>query len=330
MNNKLLIISFILILLSSCTQKASDENNNEAKPAEYALVIHGGAGNVTPERIPPEKEAEYRAVLQQALDLGSEWLKNDSPSVAVVEAVIQIMENSPLFNAGKGAVFNAEGKIEHDASIMDGSNMKAGAVASVNTIKNPISAARLVMEKSPHVMMVREGAIQFARENKLEMVDSSYFFTQERYNDLLRLQGKIEKYGTVGCVALDKQGNIAAGTSTGGMTNKKYGRVGDAPIIGAGTYANNATCGVSCTGHGEFFIRYNVAADVSARMKYANHSLQKASDDVINELLQKEGMGGLIALDKSGNINMPFNTAGMFRGYAKANGENKVLLFKDK
>jgi beta-aspartyl-peptidase (threonine type) len=330
MIKKQLLAMFILLFISGCTNKTSEEKQNNAKPAEYALVIHGGAGNVTPERIPPEKEAEYRAVLQQALNLGSEWLKNDSPSVAVVEAVIQLMENSPLFNAGKGAVFNAEGKIEHDASIMDGNQMKAGAVASVNTIKNPISAARLVMEKSPHVMMVREGAIQFARENGLEIVDSSYFFTQERYNDLLRLQGKIEKYGTVGCVALDKKGNIAAGTSTGGMSNKKYGRVGDAPIIGAGTYASNATCGVSCTGHGEFFIRYNVAADVSARMKYGNQSLQKASEDIINELFQKEGMGGLIALDKLGNISMPFNTDGMFRGYAKANGENKVLLFKEK
>jgi len=322
---------FLLMIVSSC--KSPEPQTNEIatqSPAQFALVIHGGAGNVTPERIPAEKEAGYRAVLQEALDLGSLWLKNDSSAVAVVEAVIQILENSPLFNAGKGAVFNADGKIEHDASIMDGSNMKAGAVASVNTIKNPISAARAVMEKSPHVMMVREGAIQFARESGLEMVDSSYFFTQDRYNDLLRLQGKIEKYGTVGCVALDKKGNIAAGTSTGGMTNKKYGRVGDAPIIGAGTYANNATCGVSCTGHGEFFIRYNVAADVSARMKYAGQSLEQASSGVINELLQKEGMGGLIALDKSGNISMPFNTAGMFRGYAKANGENKVLLFKDK
>ncbi len=330
MIKKQLLAMFILLFISGCTNKTSEEKQNDAKPAEYALVIHGGAGNVTPERIPPEKEAEYRAVLQQALNLGSEWLKNDSPSVAVVEAVIQLMENSPLFNAGKGAVFNAEGKIEHDASIMDGNQMKAGAVASVNTIKNPISAARLVMEKSPHVMMVREGAIQFARENGLEIVDSSYFFTQERYNDLLRLQGKIEKYGTVGCVALDKKGNIAAGTSTGGMSNKKYGRIGDAPIIGAGTYASNATCGVSCTGHGEFFIRYNVAADVSARMKYGNQSLQKASEDIINELFQKEGMGGLIALDKLGNISMPFNTDGMFRGYTKANGENKVLLFKEK
>ena len=329
---KLVSLLVILVFLVACNNTPKENTSiqlSEEKP-EYALVIHGGAGNVTPERIGPEKEKEYRAKLQEALDLGIDLLKKDSSAVAVVEAVIHVLENSPLFNAGKGAVFNSQGQNEMDASIMEGKTLNAGAVASVSRIKNPISAARLVLDKSPHVLLVREGAIQFAKENGMEMVDSNYFFTQERWESLQKLQGKVEKYGTVGCVALDRQGNIAAGTSTGGMTNKKYGRVGDSPIIGAGTYANNATCGVSCTGHGEFFMRYNVAYDVSARMKYAHQSLNEAAEGIINELALIKGSGGLIALDGKGNICMPFNTNGMFRGFAKSTGENKVLVFKDK
>jgi beta-aspartyl-peptidase (threonine type) len=326
---KLFILLFSLALFAYCKPELTNDQTAD-KTMEYAIVIHGGAGNVTPERIPPEKESLYRAKLQEALDLGTTMLKNDSSSVSVVEAVIKILEDSPLFNAGKGAVFAANGRNEMDASIMDGKTLMAGAVASVGTIKNPISAARLVMEKSPHVMMVGAGAEQFATEQGLTIVDSSYFFTQERWDELQKQKESAEKHGTVGCVVLDKQGNIAAGTSTGGMTNKKYGRVGDSPIIGAGTYANNATCGISCTGHGEYFIRYTVASDVSARMKYAHEPLKQAANEIIDELAQVEGSGGLIALDAKGNIAMPFNSAGMFRAYAKANGETKLLLFKDK
>ncbi len=322
-----LFISLTLFLFSCQTKQKTPEK--KVKSA-YAIVIHGGAGNITRQRVTPEKEKMYKAKLQEALNLGVKMLEADSPAVAVVENVIKVLEDSPLFNAGKGAVFTADGKNEMDASIMDGKTHNAGAVASVNGIKNPISAARLVMEKSPHVLLVKEGALQFARENGLQMVDSSYFYTKERWESLQRLKGKIDKHGTVGCVVLDKSGNLAAGTSTGGMTNKKYGRVGDSPIIGAGTYADNSTCAVSCTGHGEYFIRYTVAADVAARMRYAKESLQTASNYIINQELKNiSAEGGLIAVDKSGNIAMPFNTNGMFRAFAKAGQEGKVLIFKE-
>jgi len=242
-----------------------------------------------------------------------------------------------LFNAGKGAVFNADGINELDASIMDGKNLNAGAVAGVTTIKNPINAARLVMEKSGHVMLIKEGAEKFARENGIEMVDPSWFFSQNRWDALQeakkreqqKLEDNTKKGGTVGCVALDKQGNLAAGTSTGGMTNKKYGRVGDSPIIGAGTYANNESCAVSATGHGEFFIRNVVAYDISARMLYHNEKVEQAATDIINNKLKLQGgNGGVIALDKNGNIAMPFNTTGMFRGFYKSGGKPEIAIFR--
>ena len=269
---------------------------------------------------------------------GFSVLDSGGKSVDAVIAAIEIMENSPLFNAGKGAVFTHDERNELDASIMDGSNLMAGAVAGVTTIKNPIAAAYAVMTKSNHVMLVGRGAEQFAEEQGLEIVPPSYFFDSIRYQQLLRLKGNEntsavgteQKFGTVGCVALDSHGNLAAGTSTGGMSNKKYGRVGDSPIIGAGTYANNLTCAVSATGWGEFFIRLNVAHDVHALMEYARLSVREAGDLVVLKKLPRlGGDGGIIALDRQGNFTMPFCTAGMYRGYITKKGEGKVFIYKD-
>ena len=309
-------------------------NAQNAKP-EYALVIHGGAGSIVKGNLSAEDEKAYISKMTEALNVGDSILKNNGSAVDAVEAVISILEDSPLFNAGKGAVFTNEGKNELDASIMEGKNHNAGAVAGVTTIKNPIKAAKLVMTTSKHVFMAREGAEKFAESKGLEIVDTSYFFTQKKYDYLMKVkkrekEKKLDKHGTVGCVALDKKGNIAAGTSTGGMTNKMYGRIGDSPVIGAGTYADNQTCGVSATGHGEHFIRNVVAYDIAARMKYLNETLEKSANYIINDKLKKlNANGGVIALDKNGNIAMPFNTSGMFRGYKKSNGKTVVLLYKD-
>jgi len=298
----------------------------------HALVIHGGAGNFTKEDIGTENEKEYTAKLNEALNAGDSILKNGGTALEAVEKVIMILEDSPLFNAGKGAVFTSKGTNELDASIMDGKTLKAGAVAGVGDIKNPICAAKEVMLNSEHVLLTGKGASEFAKKQGLEIVDSSYFFTQERWDSYLKIKNKekeLDKKGTVGCVALDKNGNLAAGTSTGGMTNKKYGRVGDSPIIGAGTYADNQSCGVSCTGHGEYFIRYAVAFDINALMKYKNMSLKDAAAEVVsNKLVKAGGEGGIIAIDKNGNVVMEFNTTGMFRGYVDMNGKKEILLFK--
>jgi beta-aspartyl-peptidase (threonine type) len=255
-----------------------------------------------------------------------------------IQAAIIYMEDSPLFNAGKGAVFTADEKNALDASIMDGETQNAGAVAGVERIKNPIIAARAVMEKSSHVMLAEEGAEEFALGQGIEMVDPQYFFTQRRFDALNRVKEKEkeeapiaeeDKHGTVGAVALDKFGNLAAGTSTGGMTNKKYGRIGDAPIIGAGTYADNASCAVSSTGHGEYFIRYAVAHDIAARMEYKGISLQEAADEVVmDKLVEKGGSGGIISVDKLGNVALVFNSEGMYRGYATPNGR-EVAIYDD-
>ena len=289
----------------------------------YGLVIHGGAGTITREKMSPEKEAEYRGKITEALTVGYEILEKGNSSLDAVEAVVRIMEDSPLFNAGKGAVFTNAGTNELDASIMDGSTLQAGAVAGVKTVKNPISAARKVMEKTWHVMLSGDGADHFAAEQGLEIVDNNYFYTERRWNALKKAQEE-EKHGTVGCVALDKKGNIAAGTSTGGLTNKRWGRVGDTPIIGAGTYANNETCGVSGTGQGEYFIRGNIAYDVSALMIYRSLAVNDAAGQVIDKLSGRGGRGGLIAMDKNGNIAMSFNTEGMYRGY-RVNGSESVI-----
>jgi L-asparaginase / beta-aspartyl-peptidase len=319
----IVLISLVILCLSGCKNVSS----NSLTP-DYVIVIHGGAGNASNRDLNEEQQEEYKAKLSEALSIGEEILKNGGTCIEAIEKTINFLEDCPLFNAGKGAVFTHDGKNELDASIMQGWDLNAGSVAGVGDIKNPISAAIKVMTNSEHVMMSGEGASEFAKLQNLEIVDSSYFFTEKRWESLQNIL-KAKKHGTVGCVALDKYGNLAAGTSTGGMTNKKFGRIGDAPIIGAGTYANNNTCAVSATGHGEFFIRYTVAHDISALMEYKNLSLQEASDEVINKkLLEVGGTGGIIAVDKEGNISMTFNTNMMFRAYAKSTGEKGVAIFK--
>lgn len=328
------IIFGICFFLIANYCNAQDETDSVVL-SKYFVVIHGGAGNITKTNL--SDSSLYIEKLKEVLKKASDTLAKGGNSLDAVEVAIRIMEDSPLFNAGKGAVFNDEGRNELDASIMDGKTLKAGAVAGVTTIKNPITAARNVMEKSKHVMLIGKGAEKFAKDQGLEIVDPSYFFDQKRWDLYLKLKGKSEKkitgsdsiHGTVGVVALDKYGNLAAGTSTGGLSNKKYGRVGDSPIIGAGTYANNNTCAVSCTGTGEYFIRNVVAYDMSALMEYKNYTVQQAAEYIINEKLKSQGGdGGLIALDKSGNFTMTFNTEGMFRGYVNSDGDVKVFLFK--
>lgn len=341
---KNLIVFLIPLLAWNCqprtaSDRVADSGSGAASPAEYAIVIHGGAGTILRENLSPEKEQEIRVALNAALDIGEGILKAGGSSMDAVEQTIIYLEDSPWFNAGKGAVFTAEGKNELDASFMDGATRNAGAVGGLTNVKNPIRAARAVMEKSEHVLLVGKGAEQFAILQGLDTVPPAYFFTQSRWDGLQRAkasenqtEGSLpsaasQKFGTVGCVALDKAGNIAAGTSTGGMTNKRYNRIGDAPLIGAGTYANNAACGVSCTGHGEYFIRYAVAYDLNALMEYKGMGLQEAASFIIHEKLKTAGGGGgLIALDKYGNVAMPFNTPGMYRGYARP-GERQVGVY---
>lgn len=302
-----------------------------AQNQKYGLAIHGGAGTILKKNMPPEKEAAYIEKLNEALSAGYKILEVGGTSLDAVNAAINIMEDSPLFNAGKGAVLTEKGEAELDASIMEGKSLMAGSVAGVKHIKNPINLARLVMEKSTHVMMIGDGAEEFAKQNNYELVDNKYFITEERWQQYLKIkEAQDKKHGTVGCVALDKNGNLAAGTSTGGMMMKKFGRVGDAPIIGAGTYANNNTCAVSATGHGEYFIRLGVAKDISSLMEYKNYSLDQASNEVINnKLTMLGGTGGVIAIDKNGNVAMPFNTEGMFRGYIINGSAPIVKIYKD-
>ena len=336
----------ILMALSAafCSKDPSGASSvtagEESKKADYAIVIHGGAGTILPENMTGEQEAAYRAALNTALDIGEEVLKAGGSSRDAVEQAIVFMEDSPLFNAGKGAVFTSDGQNELDASIMDGATRDAGAVGGLHHIKNPIRAARAVLEHSKHVLLTGDGAEMFSVEQGVDTVPAEYFYTDSRWKALERSRAAEAqktgallpadyKFGTVGCVALDQSGNITAGTSTGGMTNKRYGRFGDVPVIGAGTYADNATCGVSCTGHGEYFIRYAVGHDMTALMAYKGLSLEAAGEHIIHEKLKAAGGGGgLIALDKNGNITMPFNTPGMYRGYARP-GEREVGLFGD-
>jgi len=302
--------------------------------SNYALVIHGGAGVLSKEKMEPELQQAYKNKLDEALTLGENMLKDGASATDVVTKVINIMEDSPLFNAGKGAVFTHDGKNELDASIMEGKSMNAGAVAGVRNIKNPINAARAVMENSEHVLLSGEGASEFARQQGLEIVPQIYFYTESRYQSLQRLLKKERKretkdnIGTVGCVVLDTNGNLCAGTSTGGMTNKKFGRIGDSPLIGAGTYANNKTCAVSCTGHGEYYIRLGFARDISALMEYKNMGIQEACREEIRKLSEMNGTGGVIGIDTRGNIAMEFNTSGMFRGYATSAGEKEIAIFE--
>tara|TARA_B100000809_G_scaffold118189_1_gene116524 strand:+ start:209 stop:1168 length:960 start_codon:yes stop_codon:yes gene_type:complete len=318
---KRLISISIIFFLFSCAEKAEQS---------YGLVIHGGAGTITRENMSTEKEAEYISKLTAALKTGYAILENGGSGLDAVEATIKVMEDSPLFNAGKGAVFTGAGTNELDASIMDGATLQGGAVAGVKTVKNPISAARKVMEKTWHVLLAGEGADAFAKEQGLDIVDNSYFHTEHRFKSLIKAKEKeMEKHGTVGCVALDKKGNLAAGTSTGGLTNKRWGRVGDSPIIGAGTYASNETCAVSATGQGEYFIRGSVAFDIAAQMDYEKKSVQTAAQAVIDKLTERGGTGGVIVMDSKGNIAMSFNTEGMYRGFYLNDGELTVKIYKD-
>lgn len=316
MNTKLV---FLLLALGAMSCDAQS-------PPEYAIAIHGGAGTILKENMTPELDSAYRKALHDALDIGEEVLRAGGSAMDAVEKTIIFLEDNPLFNAGKGAVLTYDGIAELDASFMDGATQKAGAVGGLHVIKNPIRAARAVMERSPHVLLTGKGAEQFALEQGLDSVPNDYFITERRLKSwqASHKTGAVEQerpasayFGTVGCVALDKAGNLAAGTSTGGMQDKRYNRFGDSPIIGAGTYADNGSCAVSCTGHGEYFIRYAVAYDVCARMTYLGEDVETAAGKAIQDLLKKGGTGGLIALDRKGRIALPFNTPGMYRGYAR-------------
>ena len=315
---------------------------------KYVVVIHGGAGTILKKDMSPELEEQYRAKLKEALTQSYQKIKEGKSSLLAVEAAIVVMEDSPLFNAGKGAVFTSDGRNELDASIMYGKDKSAGAVAGLTVVKNPIKAAIAVMQKSEHVMMIGKGAEQFAKKEGLEIVNPKYFWTQHRWDALQKVK-KAElkanqpnamnnshypsyywvdkKFGTVGCVALDKDGNISAGTSTGGMTNKKYGRVGDAPIIGAGTYADK-NVGISGTGGGEFYIRTSAARTVAAKYEYQNKDVKTATQEVMLEIEKLGGDGGMIALDKNGNVAMTFNTEGMYRGTVTEDGEINIEIYK--
>jgi beta-aspartyl-peptidase (threonine type) len=310
----------------------------------FGLVIHGGAGSIYKGKLTEAQEKERHDKLKEALSAGYKILKRGGSSLDAIESTIRILEDSPLFNAGKGAVFTSEGRNELDAAIMCGKTLNAGAIAGVKHIKNPITLARKVMEKSKHVMLSREGAEIFAKKMGIPLVDNKYFFTESRWKSLQKAKEKAklktsrrvkdtsDKYGTVGtvgAVALDRRGNLAAGTSTGGMTNKKFGRIGDSPVIGAGTYANNNTCAVSSTGHGEFFIRSVVAYDISALMEYKGLTLQEAAREVVMKKLKKlGGRGGIIAIDNKANIAMPFNTPGMYRGHIDNAGHITIEFYK--
>lgn len=323
------IIAVIGLIMSGCNLQEEPQ-----RQTEFGLVIHGGAGGgITRDAYTPQRDEAYREALSAALHAGYEILANGGSSLDAVEAAIRIMEDDSLFNAGRGSVFTSEGKNELDASIMDGKTLNAGAVAGVMRIKNPITLARLVMEESRHVFFAREGAETFGEHHGIEIVPEEYFFTERRWRTLQRVrerEAESDNLGTVGAVARDMNGNLAAGTSTGGMTNKQFGRVGDVPVIGAGTYANNKTCAVSATGHGEYFIRSVVAYDISALMEYNEMSLQEAAEHVIMEKLPDlGGNGGIIAIDRYGSITMPFNTAGMHRGYVLDDGEFVVKLYGD-
>ena len=330
------LLTLMICACGSIKEMASEPETPMKK--EYALVIHGGAGWIYPGRYSPEEEKAFELALNNALDAGETVLKNGGSALDAVEATVRIMEDDSLFNAGKGSVFSHEETNTLDASIMDGRDLSAGAVGGVTKVKNPVTLARAVKEKSVHVLLTGEGAEEFALDQELELVDPEYFKTSSKWKAIQKIKSEEKgqgayslendyKYGTVGAVALDKEGNIAAATSTGGMTNKRWGRFGDVPIIGAGLYANNQTCGVSCTGHGEYFIRYAVAHEVSAQMEHAGATLQSAAQNVIQKkLVDAGGVGGLIAIDKNGQVVMEFNSKGMFRGYALP-GERKVAMY---
>ena len=330
----------LVVLFIQCEQ-VQDQSKQPQEPP-FGIVIHGGAGTILKENMTPELEKEYRKVLAEAVEVGHSILKAGGTSQEAVEKTIHVMEDSPLFNAGKGAVLTAEGYASLDASFMEGRTLNAGAISGVQHIKNPITTAIAVMEQSPHVMLSGKGADAFAASLGLDTVPNNYFITERRKNALKRVQEREDskvsfydpfirdsKYGTVGCVALDKAGNLAAGTSTGGMTNKKWDRIGDAPIIGAGTYANNNSCGVSATGWGEFFIRSVVAHDIAALVEYKGLDIKTAAKAVLQKVADLGGDGGVIVLDRQGNVAMEFNTAGMYRAHMDAQGKQTIRIYKN-
>ncbi|MDR5591263.1 isoaspartyl peptidase/L-asparaginase [Christiangramia sp. SM2212] len=353
---KKLLFIFSLICFISCND--SSENNTKETKVEsdktaekdsvqnFGIVIHGGAGTILKEKMSDSLELAYKQKLEEAIRTGHEILANGGTAIEAVQRTINIMEDSPLFNSAKGAVFTNEGKNELDASIMDGKTLNAGAIAGVTNVRNPINLAFEVMTNSEHVLLSGKGAEDFAKERGLEIVDPEYFYTENRFKAMERAKErekennnktafydpfvKDSKFGTVGCAALDKNGNLAAGTSTGGMSNKKYNRIGDSPIIGAGTYANNKTCAISSTGWGEYFIRGVVAYDISAMMEYKGSSLQEAASEVIQKK-QPElgGNGGIIAIDNKGNVSMEFNTAGMYRATMNAAGDLQIGIYEE-
>ncbi|WP_303316800.1 isoaspartyl peptidase/L-asparaginase [Flavivirga abyssicola] len=350
---KLAYLVSILLVFTSCKNESKSPTKNvqqhKTKQA-FSIIIHGGAGTILKENMSTEKEAAYKATLEEAIKVGYNILKHGGSSLDAVQKTINVMEDSPLFNAGKGAVFTNAGTNEHDASIMDGKTLNAGASAGTTTVKNPINLARTIMDNSPHVMLSGNGANTFAKEQGLQMVTPDYFYTEKRHKSLEKIKEsekleldhdnktaffydediKDSKFGTVGCAALDKNENLAAGTSTGGMTNKRWGRIGDSPIIGAGTYANNSTCAISSTGWGEYFIRAMVAHDISALMEYKDLSLQEAAKEVIqNKLSNLGGTGGIIAVDKNGDMVAEFNTAGMYRATMTDKGELSIGIYKE-
>ncbi|HET6567242.1 MAG TPA: isoaspartyl peptidase/L-asparaginase [Rhodothermales bacterium] len=345
----LLVIMGMTGMGSSARAQPGVTGRTASDASPISIVIHGGAGSIRPGQMTPEQEQAYRDKLTEALKAGYSVLQQNRSSLDAVEAAIQVMEASPLFNAGVGAVLTNTGTVEMDASIMDGRTHQAGAVARIMHVKSPIALARLVMEDSPHVMMVGDGAEAFAKEHGIELVPNEYFQTDRRKRQLQQMQeeeeekgatgmrfpenpevGGMSKFGTVGAVALDRAGNLAAATSTGGMMNKRFGRVGDSPIIGAGTYADNETCGVSSTGYGEYFMRGVIAYDISAMMRYAGLPLAEAANAVIHgKLTQAGGTGGVIAMDRQGHIVTPFNTDGMFRAYIDTAGNTVVKMYRD-
>ena len=326
-----IIFIFLGIIFLGCQEQSQNK---------IAIVIHGGAGTMQKENMTPELEQAYLLKLEEAVRVGYDILKDGGSSKEAVEKTIHIMENSPLFNAGHGAVLTSDGTVELDASFMDGETLNAGAVAGITNVKNPISAAIAVMEKSPYVLLSSKGAEEFASDIGLEIVPNSYFITERRQNQLKNIQDKNEvsfydsyikesKYGTVGCVALDINGNISAGTSTGGRSNKKWGRLGDVPVIGAGTYADNQCCGISATGWGEFFIRNVVSYDIAALVNYKKLNIKEASRIALNKVKDLGGDGGVIVLDKNGDVSMDFNTAGMYRAYINNEGDLTVKIYND-
>jgi len=334
--------NFHALVLATLAAIASMSAMAESKQP-IAIVIHAGAGTMSRDEMDRQTEAQVRGDLLKAVQAGHHVLRLGGTSLDAVVAAVTILEDSPFFNAGRGAVFNADGKNEMDASIMDGSNLQAGAVAAVHNIRNPILLARKVMTDSPHVMLSGEGAVSFAREQGIEFADDEYFFTERRWEQLQQAKREGENksasidwrypdrwLSTVGAVALDSHGNLAAATSTGGMTNKRFGRIGDSPIIGAGTYADNRSCAVSATGHGEYFIRATVAKDICARMQYGGATLQQAADAVVmDELVKMGGEGGIISVDGKGNIALVFNTEGMYRASVDTAGDVEVAIYKD-